>query len=126
MELSRRPRHYVKDGVRCYCSRACGGDCRASAYKMAVANGARLAKSLGKGWVSIVHENLGWHYRAVHKATGASMHEHGLKYYWVQVMVGRIQFHTIGPTLKHALSSLRGMLTGARLSIENAEKALWN
>lgn len=126
MELSRRPRYYVKNGIRCYCSRACGGDCRYAAYTLAVANSKRLVKSLGKGWKAIVHENLGWHFHAIHTETKASMHRHGVGYVWVQVMVGRQQFHCERATPKAALKRLRCMLADARRRTQKVEKSLWN
>ena len=43
-----------------YCSTACGGGCTKAAYDSAVKQAAALAKKMGKGWKTHVHENLGW------------------------------------------------------------------
>jgi len=47
-----------------YCAPACGGDCTWAEYQQASADAAALVKSLGKGWVARVWENIGWHYGA--------------------------------------------------------------
>jgi hypothetical protein len=58
-ELSWKP--VLKDGV--YCSPACGGGkgiCDKSKYDKAVRDSTALAKKMGNGWNTYVHENLGW------------------------------------------------------------------
>lgn len=47
------------------CADWCGAGCTEAQYQRARRNGAALAKRLGKGWTFQVHENLGWHYKAV-------------------------------------------------------------
>lgn len=46
-----------------YCSPLCGFKCTRAAYDRAKKRGATLAKRLGPGWVPVVWENMGWHYR---------------------------------------------------------------
>jgi hypothetical protein len=49
-----------------YCSPGCGRGCTVAEHDEAVAAGERLVHRLkGKGWHAIIHENMGWHYRAV-------------------------------------------------------------
>jgi hypothetical protein len=52
-----------------YCAPACGSGCTLAEYKDAVKRAETLAKRLGPGWTPRVHENLGWHSRAI-DATG--------------------------------------------------------
>lgn len=47
-----------------YCSSACGSGCTWKAYREAVQNAERLAKTLGQFWKPRVWENLGWHWAA--------------------------------------------------------------
>ena len=54
--------------IRCgviYCSSECGANCTFADYQSAHRNARKLCKKLGKGWKPVVHENLGWHYRAM-------------------------------------------------------------
>lgn len=46
-----------------YCSPACGGKCKKTAYDYAVQAADELAARLGQGWQPHVWENLGWHFR---------------------------------------------------------------
>jgi hypothetical protein len=48
-----------------YCAPACGGGCTWAAYQAAQSNARKLAKRMGKGWKTRVHENLGWHYNVI-------------------------------------------------------------
>ena len=50
-----------------YGSRSCCGAtyCKKADYDRCVADSARWAKELGKGWEPRVHENLGWHWSLV-------------------------------------------------------------
>lgn len=49
-----------------YCSPLCGGGCTKAAYDQAVLDAdALVARLKGTGWKPVIHENLGWHYRAV-------------------------------------------------------------
>lgn len=48
-----------------YCAPFCGRGCLWASYKEAVSRADQLAHLLGKGWRPVVHENLGWHWRAV-------------------------------------------------------------
>jgi hypothetical protein len=48
-----------------YCAPACGGGCTWKAYQAAVSNARVLARRMGKGWKTRVHENLGWHYNVI-------------------------------------------------------------
>jgi hypothetical protein len=55
----------VKKGL-VYCSPACGHNCTKAAFDKATKSAEALAKTLGRGWVPSIWENLGWHY-AVNK-----------------------------------------------------------
>jgi hypothetical protein len=57
-----------------YCAPACGGKCTWAAYQEANKNAKALARKLGKGWVPLVWENLGWHWAA--KTTDGLMKVH--------------------------------------------------
>lgn len=46
-----------------YCSPACGGKCKKSAYDQAVVDSNEMASLLGAGWKPIVFENLGWYWK---------------------------------------------------------------
>lgn len=47
------------------CAKWCGRGCTEGEYRAAQLAGRRLAERLGPGWTYEVHENLGWHYRAI-------------------------------------------------------------
>lgn len=50
-----------------YCAPACGHKCTWQEYQTAKLKARALADRLGSGFKPFVHENLGWHYRAVSK-----------------------------------------------------------
>ena len=55
----------IRNG-KIYCSPACGRGCTWAEHEHAVAEGKKLVGRLkGKGWHAVIHENLGWHYKAV-------------------------------------------------------------
>ena len=54
----------IQDG-EVYCSPACGADCTYASYLKALSDSCELCDRLGDGWMPIVWENLGWHYKAV-------------------------------------------------------------
>lgn len=63
--MTREPRwkpRKLAGGV--FCSPACGGRCKRSAYERAKKESAALALFMGNGWRPVVWENLGWHWRA--------------------------------------------------------------
>lgn len=47
-----------------YCAPACGGKCRYEDFLRASRKAEALCARLGRKWKPVVHENLGWHYRA--------------------------------------------------------------
>lgn len=64
-----------------YCAPACGRGCTKKEHDLAQERGRKLAKrlstkkvGLGK-WTVLVHENLGWHYRAVSPCGRIKVHE---------------------------------------------------
>lgn len=59
-----------------YCSPWCGYNCTHAAYLEAHRKAKALCAKLGKGWTPVVHENLGWHYRATFMDGRLNMHEH--------------------------------------------------
>lgn len=98
-----------------YCSPRCGGArgyCTYEQYIKAVRAGRALAKRLGKGWRGEIHENLGWHFKAVHVKTGVMVHDHGHgshKSFWATTPYNTApqQFHHTDTTPAKAV---RGML----------------
>lgn len=48
-----------------FCSPACGGNCKKSAYDQAIQVSNEIAAQLGEGWLPQVHENLGWHWKVI-------------------------------------------------------------
>lgn len=48
-----------------FCSPACGGKCKKSAYDQAVQISNEIASQLGEGWIPKVFENLGWHWKVI-------------------------------------------------------------
>lgn len=46
-----------------FCSPACGGKCKKSAYDKAIQISNEIAAQLGEGWLPKVYENLGWHWK---------------------------------------------------------------
>lgn len=56
----------VKKG-KIFCSPGCGRGCTWEEYQIAWEKGKALAERLGFSWTAVVHENLGWHYKAVSK-----------------------------------------------------------
>jgi hypothetical protein len=117
----RKPIKYTLDGPR-YCSPACGCDCSLADYELAKGQAACLVKQLGKGWRPVVHENMGWHYHAVHKS-GATLHEHG-RSCWIQIVVGGKQIEVTESSPTHARNSLIGMLTGLSMGFKSAAEEL--
>lgn len=59
-----------------YCSSACGHGCLYADYLKAQHAAKALAKRMGDGWKPKIWENLGWHYSAVHRASGISINEY--------------------------------------------------
>src|SRR5258708_31253616 len=51
-----------------YCAPACGFNCRWADYLKAVEAASALCRSLGRGWMPVISENMGWHYHAAHEA----------------------------------------------------------
>lgn len=60
-KLSWKPRRHGA----IYCAPACGGKCTWEAYQAAKRNARGLARRMGKGWKTRVHENLGWHFNVI-------------------------------------------------------------
>lgn len=73
-----------------YCSPACGARCSYAAYRAAVTQSARLARTLntqlGPGWRPRVWENVGWHW-AVLRGTVAVRRTTGARY-WASFEAG--------------------------------------
>jgi len=64
-----------------YCSPGCGGGCTMAEYDQAVDDGEKLVRKLvGRGWHAVIHENGGWHYRAV--SGPISVHPAGSEGFW--------------------------------------------
>lgn len=103
-------RSYPLDGVRRYCAPACGYHCTKAAYQQAVKDSRALAKACGPGWIPEVHENLGWHFHATHKGTGASVSKNRGRSYWAQVVVDGSQIHLTRSSPKLAVHALAFML----------------
>jgi len=57
-----------------YCSPRCGCKCKWSDYVACVDGSSELVRELGEGWEPYIYENMGWHFKAIHK-------ERGLKVY---------------------------------------------
>lgn len=74
------PRTYTKDGIKRYCAPWCGGDCKRRDYDHAQGAAERLCEALGPGFVPVVHENLGWHYRAERGMLVVYEHQPGMAY----------------------------------------------
>jgi len=62
------------------CAKWCGRGCTEQEYQQAVSGGTALARRLGKGWKSVVWENLGWHYQAVSPCRRLKVHPNGTGY----------------------------------------------
>lgn len=124
MELSTKPRRYILEKVTRYCSRSCGGDCTYHRYAAAKVSGDRLAKAVGKGWKPVVHENLGWFFRAVHTATGATMHQWSPTKYWAQIIVGGKQTCVEGHSPEECASALRTALARQIIALTEARELL--
>jgi hypothetical protein len=49
-----------------YCSPACGHGCTLDDYDRTVVDADKLVGLLrGSGWKAVIHENIGWHYKAI-------------------------------------------------------------
>lgn len=64
----------IRNGIY-YCSKACGGRCKIVDFDRAGILARKLVDLLGEGWEPHVHENLGWHYAAIHTASGLRLSE---------------------------------------------------
>lgn len=62
---SRPARRYVHEGVDRYCSPWCGFHCTFANWREAQTLAGACARRLGHQWTPAVHENNGWHARAV-------------------------------------------------------------
>lgn len=70
-KLSWEPRRY---GPGLYCAPACGRGCTWDEYQEATRQAEALCRRLGPGWKSVVHENLGWHWKAVFEDGRVQLH----------------------------------------------------
>jgi len=48
-----------------YCSPGCGGNCTWEAYQRCVIASEILARELGEGWTTEIHENIGWFWSVI-------------------------------------------------------------
>ena len=107
-----------------YCAPACGRGCTFKEHATAMIKAKRLAGRLGKGWSPFVHENLGWHYRAVREE--CAVHENGPRHYWANLNFGGRQFHATATTpkaaIKKALTEAKELLSFVADDIEEFEK----
>ena len=76
----------VLDG-KIYCSPACGRGCTLDEYDRAVADAGKLVSLLrGNGWKAVIHENLGWHYKATSGPIAVFCeHRMGKTAYWCMI-----------------------------------------
>ena len=86
------------DGVY-YCSRRCGGGkfCKKADYDRAVSDAAALAARMGPGWTPYVHENLGWHYKAVSGPDKIYEYGNGRFSAWIETPVKQFIVHADDP-----------------------------
>lgn len=89
--LSWRPVRYVREGVKRFCSPACGHHCTQAEYAQVLADAATLAKALGPGWSPVISENLGWHFKVAHPS-GIELHRFGPRRYWASVIIDGRQY----------------------------------
>lgn len=96
----------VRRGRR-YCSTACGAGCKYVDFQKAQRKVKKLVAALGPGWTSVVHENLGWHFNAVHPMLKLEVFPSG-KNWWATTSTASVerQYQATGPTPRHALSAL--------------------
>jgi hypothetical protein len=62
-----------------YCAPACGSKCKHKDFELANQRAEALAKRLGPGWVTHVHENMGWHYSVRSPCGRINVSEHWRK-----------------------------------------------
>ena len=63
-----------------YCAPACGHGCTWEERQQAKRNAKALARHMGRGWTTRVHENMGWHYTVISPCGRIKLHE-----YWRHV-----------------------------------------
>ena len=89
------PREFISNGIKVFCSPACGGKhntCTLASYKKALAHATEMAKALGKDWLPVVDENLGWFSRARHKSLNITVFPDGPKCYSCSFGIAELQF----------------------------------
>lgn len=120
-----KPRHYSSYGVKRYCSPACGARCSEAEYNAAVEAGDKLAQECGDGWSSYVSENLGWHFCAVHKGTGATIYKKRGRGYWGQVATDGSQITADRGSAKLTVKALAFRLQCRSEACMNASNKLY-
>ena len=80
-----------------------------------------LAGRLCEGWMPYVHENLGWHYRAV--KGDCAVYEHDKRHYWADLRFAGRQFCATATTpkaaVKKALEEAEYLLEALEVDISN-------
>ena len=87
-----------------YCAPACGFNCTWADYLKAVEAASALCRSLGRGWMPVISENMGWHYHAAHEA-GMSVWPSAPGTFWATTNGTIRQFEGYGKTPRAALKA---------------------
>lgn len=122
------PKSRTIQGVKIYCSPACGGSCTLREYKQALALARSVCKELGPDWIEGVHENHGWFPAAIHKTLPARITpfkcEGRIRSYSCDIFAKERQFLASGPTPKKALDTAIKCMIFERDSIDTVLKIL--
>lgn len=144
MVATRRPLSWEpRLNGKIYCAPACGGGCTKAAYDKAVSDAAVLVSKLcGKGWKSVVWENLGWHYKAVSGPVQVYPAHRGLgdgpNTFWCMVgsspkdstggagfwTAQHKQFKNPNRAVRHAMSYVYEFVDRVSRTVKAAEKAM--
>lgn len=118
------PKSRTIQGVRIYCSPACGRLCTRKEYEQALTLAKSMCKALGSDWTEGVHENLGWFSTAIHKTLPARItpfkYNGRIRDYSCDICVEGRQFLASGPTPKKALDAAIKHMTSERDLISRA------
>lgn len=98
------PTLYTKEGVKRFCSPACGNDCPLSTHREAVNLSRSLVKRLGFGWEPVISENQGWYWYV--KKGAVELRRVGVRKYWVSVILLGSQYQRDGITPFEAIGKV--------------------
>ena len=100
-----------------YCAPACGGGCTWEAYQEAKRQGQALAKACGPGYKSVVHENLGWYFRAVSPCERIQVFKYGKEYHAGLGDAGEVAMRYVGAYFSNPKKAIADVIAVAKADL---------